>query len=362
MKITRFFLAILTLFTASCNPDEDLNDGSNNNGSGNGGGSGNTNNMSFDEAVQTIQGTWYLALIENWEDGHCIGEDRYCSHRENPDLDYMRWRIDFSATENTGSSLFTSGIFGMVGSWTPTEIHTNYLTCFSQGNSTPYRYFFYRELIDPTLQSFVTTDTNSVDLRIGIEYINNGGLNSNYYSYKVVELSDSNLVLQCYAPWAFPATSNTQTFYKFIRTQESILPSLETDISGEYFLIRKRQILDNVVQFDQAYEPSLNYTSLVFSDSLLEYPNNNSAFGQYSQKLGFAGGMDYGLTQISGLGGAFNVDNSNNFYYSIKDNRIIANRTSNSTVNIHSFSNDTLVLRYLTECYTYEELTFYKIP
>jgi hypothetical protein len=270
--------------------------------------------------------------------------------------------MDFTSNINTGSSTFSNGIFGMIGWWTPTELYSNYFTCHAQGNSTLYRYFFYRELIDPTLQSFITTDTNSFDLRIGIEYIDNGGLISNNYSYKVVELSDSNLVLQCYAPWAFPATSNTQTFYKFTRTQESILPSLETDISGEYFLLRKRHILDNVVQFDQAYEPNLNYTSLVFSDSLLEYPNNNSAFGQYSQKLGFAGSMDYGLTQISGLGDAFNVDNSNNFYYSIKDNRIIANRTSNSTVNIHSFSNDTLVLRYLTECYTYEELTFYKIP
>lgn len=356
MKITRFFLAILTLFTASCNPDEDLNDGSNNGGSGNGGGSGNTNSMSFDEAVQTIQGTWYLALIENWEDGHCIGEERYCSHRENPDLDYMRWRIDFSATENIGSSLFTNGIFGMIGSWTPSDLHTDYLTCFSQGNSTPYRYFFYRELINPTMQNF-TTDTDSMALRIGIEYMDNGGLMSNTYAYNVVEMTENSLVLQCYAPYAYPATSNTQRFYKFIRNPNSIPPSLETNIAGNYSLIRLKQVLDNVVQFDQTYEPDFNSPSIIFTDSLLEYPNNNSAFGQYSQKLGFSGsGGPFSLEF------AFNVDNSGNFYYSISDNRIIANRTSNSTVNIHSFSNDTLVLQYLTECYTYEELTFYKIP
>jgi hypothetical protein len=364
MKITRFFLAILTLFTASCNPDEDLNDGSNNNGSGNGGSSGNTNNMSFDEAIQTIQGTWYLSEIEKWRNGFCIGEETFCYSNNYNDLNYTRWKLDFTQAAFSPNGLSsTLNLVGMYGDSLCSPVYSY----FMQGNNTPFGYRFYRGILDPMVVPNLVQG-NSSDLRISLDY--NGvisDLDGLYKAYKIVELNDQEMILECAAYGFTNCEGNIVSCtsrYKFKKQNISETPNLNSNLIGRFQPSHFKYVLDGVTQIDSNAGP--NSTIIEFTDSIVSYNNISSTPSMCKALIGRGGEFTYQTNQGTPPTPQlydivyFYQSGPNEFYYSADSSEILFDYSGQS-LRIMSLTTTDLVLRFYCGCNTYYEYTFYRV-
>lgn len=367
MKITRFFLAILTLFTASCNPDEDLNDGSNNSGSGNGGGSGNTNNMSFDQAIETIQGVWYLYKIEDWRNGYCVGESQFRSSNDYMDLNFDRWRLEFTdVSASSSGALVTNEFIGIYPDST-SEIHT----CYGQNNNNPKYYCFFRGLVDPTKPFF--TSNNGEELRLFLGYNDVlGGFFSDSEGYRVNSLSNEALELQCYNAFNFLATPDQRKLF-FKRNNVSETPSFANNIVGTYTLTDYKSF-ENSVQTIDASTIS-NGLIFQFTDTITSITD--------SQTRSFLARSIGELVFNYTISGDFNnysnntfeylpIDNNfasltgDAFFYTTNANEILL--TNGGAIKILSITSNQMTIRVHTlnglsyQCSTYEEFTFARTP
>jgi hypothetical protein len=364
MKITRFLLTILTLFTASCNPDEELNDGSNSSGGGNVGGSGNTINITFDEALQTIQGTWYLSEIENWRNGFCIEEEAYCYSNNYSDLNYTRWQLDFTLEEFTPNGL--SDTLDLVGMYCDSLCSPKY-SYFKQGNNTPCGYRFYKGILDPMVIPNLVPG-NSSDLRIALDY---NGVSSDlagpWQSYKIAELNDNEMILECaaYDLWSCEGNFTSCTSrYKFKKQNITETPDLNSNLVGRFQPSHFKYILDGVTQIDA--NAGSNSTIIEFTDSIVSYNNISGTPSMCKALVGRGGSFSYQTNQGNPEAPQFyNIlyfDQSvpDEFYYSADNSEIMA-EYSGQSLRIMTLTTTDLVLRFYCGCNTYYEYSFYRV-
>lgn len=344
MKKFLFGISMLFVVIVSCNPvDEDQLPPSSN------------QNLTANEVLQLLQGTWYLEKVELIFGPTCAGGENEIITK-TCDLNNSNWKIDF--TQNISSNQVL--LFGFDSN----QIFDVYV---EGGNSTrSYSVvsadatYNSENLVDLHSTNPITHTPSDVFICFDVGFIVQNWLANNCIGYgdasKVVQIDSQNLVLECYGLIG----GNRQRMY-LKRSQLSGIPPNQSSILGSFrhdntktfqsgVLVNTLDVENgHVLTFGNEIVSANSYGELFYR--LIETP---SLFSSQNAEAIFLYGYEY--NHINPVGPFIDEWSQG---YSITGEKLCVNANYNPT--IIQLTSTELVLRRSSTCNDYEEYHFTKV-
>ena len=300
----------------------------------------NTNNLTPDQALPLLQGSWYLDRIEYITGPICAGGDNRVTDMFSTDLAFSGWKMEFTNNQVV-SQLFPSmetfefyaGGGNSTGNFSLISGSDPMLGLFFPGASTLSGVYFWIQYPDLTfLQGY--------HFRLGgrIEYLSENELRINANS----EGSDLN---------------GGMLYFK--RSNQSSLPLNSSNLSGSFIHDNTKVVQSGIVQSSSAPENghTLTFSNEVISDNeghryfkcLELYPTVPSTVGE---KTFFTSGV-----LLSSSGNYL----YQHFYCTSNTNLIGSVASSSNNCSIYLISSTELILRDYFTCNDYEEYHLTKV-
>ena len=215
----------------------------------------NASNLTTDQALQLLQGTWYLDRVEYITGPICAGGDNYRSYLKTPDLDYSGWKLEF----NNDQMFFDGG---------------NYTGNFSiQSTSDALAALFLSQYCPST------NDDSENEICIVFDYVL---LQTEYFELgvEVIELNEDEMVL-------LNSAGSVYRYYYFKRQNSSSVPLCEANIYGTFVHDKTKFIQSGVVQSEQIITGghSLEFTNQLISENGSKYYKCVELGGDYNANL-----------------------------------------------------------------------------
>ena len=322
------FLGISILFFAmvSCNPiDEGQLPPS------------NTNNMTPDQALPLLQGSWYLDRVEYISGPICAGGDNTISRVISTDLNYTGWKIDF--TMNLGSSAGAPAVSST----------GNYYQAYVGGGNQTNSYC----ILDNT------SDFNTVVLQMWQSYP--------YY----MSVAPGDLFIYCAGLWGLQSEGWEEGVVKilnvdanqltlelsqglggkkiayFKRDNQSSNPWNVVNLSGNYIHDNTKVVQSGILQYEQIINGghTLTFTNEIISE------NNGE---RYYKCIEIGGDVSLDFIPIPTF-----IRDYNGVGYCTTSSHLFG--SDNEEYAIQSSTNTELILRYYSACNDYEEYHLTKV-
>lgn len=301
----------------------------------------NTNNMTSDQALQLMQGSWYLDRVEYITGPICAGGVNRVADLFSTDLAYVDWKLeitnnqvvnqidpDLPCYEFYAGGGNSTGLFSLV---TETDPLFGYYFGLGAGSGI----YFYMQTYSCYLNSYM--------FLIGgkIEYLSENELRINANNESVTGINGGMLY--------------------FKRVNQSSIPLNSSNLSGSFVHDNTKVVQSGIVQSTSAPEfgHTLTFSNEVISDSVghryfkcLEFnPVMSSSLGD---KTFFPNSV---LLSRNGIGGDYLYQD----YYCTSNTDLIGSVTSFTNYSIYVLNSTELILRKYLTCNDYEEYHLTKV-
>jgi hypothetical protein len=303
----------------------------------------NTNNMTPDQALPLLQGSWYLDRIEYITGPICAGGDNRVTDMFSTDLAFSGWKMEFTNNQVV-AQVFPS-----------MEAYEFYA---GGGNSTGN--FSLISGSDPMLGLLFPLVSSSNGVYFFIHYPNFTGLEDYHFQLggKIEYLSDNELRINANSEGS---DLNGGMLY-FKRSNQSSLPLNSSNLSGSFVHDNTKVVQSGIVQSSSAvdYGHTLTFTNEVISDNdghryfkcLELYPIIPQS---WYEKTFFTTSM---LLSTNGVGGDYLYQD---YYCTSNTNLIGSVASSSNNCSIYLISSTELILRDYFTCNDYEEYHLTKV-
>ena len=297
----------------------------------------NTSNLTTDQALQLLQGSWYLDRVEYISGPICAGGDNRVADMFSTDLAFSGWKMEF--TNNQVVSQLSMETF---------EFYAG------GGNSTGN--FSLISGSDPMLGLFFPVPSTLSGVYFFIHFPNFTGLENYHFQLggRIEYLSENELRIN----------SNNESglnggMLYFKRSNQSSLPLNSSNLSGSFIHDNTKVVQSGIVQSSSAPENghTLTFSNEVISDNeghryfkcLELYPTVPSTVGE---KTFFTSGV-----LLSSSGNYL----YQHFYCTSNTNLIGSVASSSNNCSIYLISPTELILRDYFTCNDYEEYHLTKV-
>ena len=297
----------------------------------------NTSNLTPDQALPLLQGSWYLDRVEYITGPICAGGDNTISRVISTDLNYTGWKIDF--TMNLGSSAGSPAVSST----------GNYYQAYVGGGNQTNSYCILddsAELNTVLLQMWQSypyyMSVAPGDLFIYCAGL--WGLQSEYWEegpVKILNIDANELKLE------LSLGSSFKKIAYFKRDNQSSNPWNVVNLSGNYIHDNTKVFQSGILQYEQIINGghTLTFTNEIVSE------NNGE---RYYKCLEIGGDVSLDFIPIPTF-----IRNYNGVGYCTTSSHLFG--SDNEKYAIHILNSTELILRYYTYCNDYEEYHLTKV-
>ena len=297
----------------------------------------NTNNMTPDQALQLMQGSWYLDRVEYITGPICAGGNNTISRVISTDLNYTGWKIDF--TMNLGSSAGSPAVSST----------GNYYQAYVGGGNQTNSYCILDDSaeLNTVLLQMMQSYPYYMSVAPGDLFIYCGGLwglQSEGWEQGVVKILnvDANeLKLEL----SFGSGFKKIAYFK--RDNQSSIPWNVANLSGNYIHDNTKVVQSGILQYEQIINGG---HTLTFTNEIVTENNGE----RYFKCLEIVVGDSLGLIPIPTFISAYN-----GVGYSTTSSHLFG--SDNEKYAIQSSTNTELILRDYSTCNDYEEYHLTKV-
>ena len=287
----------------------------------------NTSNVTTAQALQLLQGIWYLERVEYISGPICSGGNNTMSRITSTDLAYSGWKIEF--TQNIASSLGQ-----------PFEAESgNYFQVYSDGGNFTGAYCILDNQSSsnaanlPILWPNWTLSSNDLFLWLGT-YLPMESIGFEFGG-KIISIEPNQFLL---------STNNGLAYFK--RENQSEIPLNISGLSGTFIHDNTKSIQSGISVSDEIINGghTISFTSEIITESAARYYKCNETGGDYSLD-GIP--IPTFIGAYSGIG--YNTNASQLF------------GSDYEKYSIHVLNNNELILRDYSTCNDYEEYHLTKV-
>ena len=297
----------------------------------------NTSNLTTDQALQLLQGSWYLDRVEYITGPICAGGNNTISRVISTDLNYTGWKIDF--TMNLGSSAGSPAVSST----------GNYYQAYVGGGNQTNSYC----ILDDS------AELNTVLLQMMQSYP--------YY----MSVAPGDLFIYCAGLWGLQSEGWEQGVVKilnvdanelklelslgssfkkiayFKRDNQSSNPWNVVNLSGNYIHDNTKVVQSGILQYEQIINGghTLTFTNEIVSE------NNGE---RYYKCLEIGGDISLDFIPIPTF-----ISDYNGVGYCTTSSHLFG--SDNEKYAIHILNSTELIMRYYTYCNDYEEYHLTKV-
>lgn len=290
----------------------------------------NTSNMTTSQALQLLQGTWYLDRTEYQIGPYCAGGNNEILYVTTSDKQYSGYKLEFTENPTQLLSLGADYTLPCYQLYSNGGNATNAYSVLSGAETAPDGLLWASSFF----QNFAASDLFIVYDGFFLENIwfEQGA--------RIVNLDETNLVLSYTTPL-------DGTMYYFKRGIENSVPLNVIGLNGSFVLDHYKVIQSGVIQTDSVVSNGRTYS---FTNEIYQCPSNKSLV--YKGIISGSGFSNYSLSIDEYEPGYFE--------YEVSPTQICLPHPL-SSYKIHSVNNNELILRNQWNCNDYEEYHLTKV-
>ncbi len=297
----------------------------------------NTSNLTPDQALPLLQGSWYLDRVEYISGPICAGGDNTISRVISTDLNYTGWKIDF--TMNLGSSAGSPAVSST----------GNYYQAYVGGGNQTNSYCILDDSaeLNTVLLQMWQSYPYYMSVSPGDLFLNLTGLwilQSEYWEegpVKILNIDANELKLE------LSLGSSFKKIAYFKRDNQSSNPWNVVNLSGNYIHDNTKVFQSGILQYEQIINGghTLTFTNEIVSE------NNGE---RYFKCLEIGGDVSLNLIPIPTF-----IRNYNGVGYCTTSSHLFG--SDNEKYAIHILNSTELILRDYSTCNDYEEYHLTKV-
>ena len=288
----------------------------------------NTSNLTTDQALQLLQGTWYLDRTENLMGPYCSGGNNEIWSITTSDKQYSGYKLEFTENPTQLLNLGAAYTLPCYQLYSNGGNATNAYSVLSGVETTPDGFLWASVF-------FQNVSPEDIFLVYDGFYLENIWFEQ---GATILNLDETNLVL---------STPLAGTIYYFKRSIENSLPQNVIGLNGSFILDNYKLIESGVVQTDSLVTNGRTYS---FTNEIYQCSSNKNLV--YKGMITGSGFSNYSLSIDEYEPGYFE--------YEVSPTQICLPHTS-SSYKIHSVNNNELIIRNQWNCNDYEEYHLTKV-